>query len=106
MDIQELAQKSYDRTLAQKNLIEKQSSRMLLAYANGMWLCDPNLICLLSSYKDRDEIILLDSNNIPRKVNPTEFLSLVQKRHQEVLNDWFIEYNNLIKIRTVKHVLE
>lgn len=106
MDIQDLANKSYDRALAQKNLEEKQMSRMPLAYASGIWLCNTALICLLHSYKHLNEVILLDSNHIPRKINPNELLSLVQARHQEVLNDWLIEYNELIKIRTVRHVLE
>ena len=106
MDIQDLAKKSYDRALAQKNLEETQMGRMLLPFANGMWQCDANLICVLQSYKDLDEIILLDSYKIPRKVNPKELLTQVQKRHQEVLNDWLIEYNKLAKIRTINHVLE
>lgn len=106
MDIQDLANKSYDRALAQKNLEEKQFGRMLLAHANGIWLCDSTLISLLLSYKDSSEIVLLDSNKIPRKIIPAELLKLVQQRHQEVLNDWLLEYNNLSKIRTIKHVLE
>ena len=106
MDIQELAQKSYDRVLAQKNLEEKQLSRLIVTYANGMWVCDTNLICLLYSFSDLEEVVLLDSNKIPRKVNRNELLNIVQKRHQEVLNDWLIEYNNLAKIRTIRHVLE
>lgn len=106
MDIIDLSQKSYDRLLAQKNLEEKQLGRMLLTYANGMWTCDPTLISLLVAYQDQKEIVLLDSNKIPRKINPTEMLTLVKQRHQEILNDWFIEYNNLAKIRTMKHVLE
>lgn len=107
MDIQDLAKKSYDRALAQKNLEEKQLSRLVIAHANGIWTCDVNLICLLQSFSNySNEVIILDSNKIPRKINPTELLQLVQKRHQEVLNDWLIEYNNLAKIRTVTHVLE
>lgn len=106
MDLQDLAQKSYDRALAQKNLEEKQLGRMLLAYANGMWLCNPELICLLHSYKDQESVVLMDSYKIPRKVKPIEMLAQVQRRHQEVMNDWLIEYNDLIKIRTIRHVLE
>jgi hypothetical protein len=106
MDIQDLAKKSYDRVVAQKTLEETQLARMLLAYANGIWICDTNLICLLHSYQHLGEVILLDSNKIPRKVNPKELIQLVQTRHQEVLNDWLIEYNNLTKIRTIRHVLE
>jgi hypothetical protein len=105
-DIKELAKLSYDRKLAQKNLEEKQMARLLLAYNSGLWKVDPTLIALLQSYQTQSDIILLDSNNIPRKVNPVELLKLVQQRHQEVLNDWLIEYNKLAKIRTINHVLE
>ena len=107
MDIQELSKKSYDRAVAQKNLEEKQLGRLTVAYANGVWICNESLICLLQSYQDySNEIVLLDSNKIPRKVNPKEFLKIAQQRHQEVLNDWLNEYNLLAKIRTVRHVLE
>lgn len=105
LEIQNLANLSYDRDLAKKNLKEKQQGRLLLAHEGGLWLCDNNLICLLLSYKHLDQIVLLDSNDIPRKVEPNKLLELVQLRHQEVLNDWLIEYQNLSKIRTVKNVL-
>lgn len=106
MDIQDLAKKSYDRTLAQKNLEEKQIGRLIITYENGIWICDTNLICTLQSYQDNNEIVLLDNNKIPRKINPKDMLRIAQQRHQEVLNDWLIEYNNLTKIRTIRHVLE
>lgn len=106
MDIAELAKKSYDRTLAQKKLEEKQQSRLLLAHDNGIWICDANLICLLTSYKHLENVVLLDSNKIPRQVHVATLLKLVQEKHQEVLNDWLVEYANLSKIRTMKHVLE
>lgn len=107
MDIQDLVKKSYDRALAQKNLEEKQLSRLVITYASGIWVCDANLICLLQSFRNHDnEVIILDSNKIPRKINPIELLRLVQQRHQEILNDWLIEYNNLAKIRSITHVLE
>jgi hypothetical protein len=106
MDIQELSKLSYDRVLAQKNLEERQIGRLTVAYSNGVWICNESLICLLQSYQNIEEVVLLDSNKIPRKVKPTEFLKIVQQRHQEVLNDWLIEYNSLSKIRTIRHVLE
>ena len=106
MDIQDLAKKSYDRALAQKNLEEKQLSRLVVTHANGIWICDSTLICLLHSFNDLEEIVILDSNKIPRKINRNELLKIVQQRHQEVLNDWLVEYNNLTKIRTIRHVLE
>lgn len=106
VDINALAKLSYDRKLAQKNLEEKQSARLLLAYAGGLWQVNPILIAMLSTYQDQTEIILLDSNNIPRKVDPKELLALAKQRHQEVLNDWHIAYNELAQIRTINHVLK
>lgn len=104
-DIKELAKLSYDRKLAQKNLEEKQMARLTIAYASGLWQVDPILISMLSSYSDQSEIILLDANKIPRKINPTELLTLAKQRHQEVLNDWCNEYNELAKIRTATHAI-
>lgn len=106
MDIKELAKLSYDRALAQKQLQEKQQSRLLLAHDGGMWLCDANLICLLHSYNHLNYAVFLDSNNIPRNIHVKTLLKLVQERHQEVLNDWLVNYANLAKIRTLRHVLE
>lgn len=106
MDIHELAKKSYDRALSQKNLEEKQMGRLMLAHSNGIWICNTELICLLYSYKHLKEVVLLDSNKIPRKINTNTLLNLVQQRHQEVMNDWLNEYSSLTKIRTARHVLE
>ncbi len=106
MEIQDLAKTSYNRALTQKMLEEKQLSRLVVSYSNGLWVCNTELICLLHSFQNQDEIILLDSNKIPRKVNTKEFLDIVKTRYQEVLNDWLIEYNQLAKVRTIRHVLE
>ena len=105
VDIKESAKLSYDRKLALKNLEEQQQARLIVVYANGLWKVDPILITLLTSYSDQSEIALLDANNIPRKVNPTELLNLAKQRHQEVLNDWLVEYNKQAKIRSAAHVL-
>lgn len=101
-DIREQARLAYDRNLAQKNLRERMSARMILAYAGGLWVCDQTLLSLLNCYQEEAEIVILDSQEIPRKVNVSEFLLLVKQRHQECLNEWLIEYQNLSKVRTAK----
>lgn len=106
MDIKELAKLSYDRALAQKQLEERQQSRLILTYENGIWVCDEILICLLHSYKHLEYVVLLDSYKIPRRVHVNTLLELAQARHQEILNDWLVSYSSLSKIRTIKHVLE
>lgn len=104
-DIKELAKLSYDRLLAQKNLEERQLSRLVVTYNNGLWKVDPTLINLLNQFCNETDIVLLDSNNIPRKINPNELLVIAKQRYQEVLNDWYVEYNKLAKIRTSSHAL-
>lgn len=101
-DIREQARLAYDRTLAQKNLRERMSSRMILAHAGGLWNCDQNLITMLTCYQNEESVVLLDIHDIPRKLIPSELLSAVKQRHQECLNEWLIEYHNLSRIRTVK----
>lgn len=103
-DLRTQAQLAYDRALAQKNLHERMQTRMVLTHAGGLWNCDQSLISMLACYLDDDEIVLLDANSIPRRIVPREFLSLVKQRHQEILNEWQIEYANLARIRTAKDV--
>ena len=102
--LKELADYSYDRALAQKNLKEKHQGRLLIAYSGGMWIVDTQFLALLSLYADRDEVVLTDSNNIPRKIKPAELLEKAKQRHQEILNDWYNEYQIVSQIRTAKHV--
>lgn len=103
-DIKTKAKISYDRALARKNLNQSISARMLLAHAGGLWRCDPLLIALLESYKDHSEIVIADSQDIPHKVDPSLLLGLVKQRHQEVMNDWFVAYAALAKIRSADNV--
>ena len=101
-DLRQRARAAYDRALAQKNLKERMSSRMTLAHAGGLWICDPTLIATLESYMHETEIVLLDSQDIPRKIKVDELQYLVKQRHQEIMNEWLMEYAELSKIRTAK----
>lgn len=104
--LKDLSDHSYDRALAQKTLKEKQMGRLLLAYQGGMWVVTTELMTLLSIYEAEPAVILLDSNDIPRSVNPAELLTKAKQRHQEILNDWYNEYQEVAKVRTAKHVTE
>lgn len=103
-EIRDKAAASYDRALAKKNLHEAMSARLLLGHAGGLWRCDHNLISLLESYKSEPTIALLDCQDVPHVVDPAQLLPLVKQRHQEIMNDWLIAYNDLAKIRTARHV--
>ena len=103
-EIREQARAAYDRNLAQKNLNERMSARMTLAHANGLWRCDQDLLAILHCYSDQDEIVLLDSQDIPRKVQPLELFKAVKSRHQELMNEWLVAYAELARTRTAKDV--
>lgn len=103
-EIRDQAKLSYDRALAKKNLHEAMSARLLLGHAGGLWRCNQDLICLLESYKSEESISILDCQDVPRLINPLQLLVLVKQRHQEVMNDWLVAYNDLAKVRTAKHV--
>lgn len=103
-DLRQQAQLAYDRALAQKNLREKMDARMLLAHDGGLWRCDSQLITLLACYANQSEIVLLDSQDIPRKIKPAMLLDLVKQRHQEIMNEWHVSYAQLARIRTAKDV--
>ena len=77
---------------------------MVIAHAGGLWVCDQTLIAMLHCYQDQSEITLLDSQNIPRKIDPGLLIIKVKQRHQEIMNAWLIAYAELAKVRTAKDV--
>lgn len=103
-DIREQARLAYDRSLARKNLEERMDARMLLAYAGGLWRCDQAFLATLNCYLHDDEAVLLDSQGIPRKIQPLDLYNAAKMRNQEILNEWLIEYSDLAKVRTGKDV--
>jgi len=103
-EIREQARVAYDRTLAQKNLAQRMAARMILAHAGGLWRCDQEFLAVLSCYLHDDEIVLLDSQGIPRKVQPLELFKAAKARNQEMLNEWLVAYAELARTRTAKDV--
>lgn len=103
-DLRQRANLAYDRALAQKNLHERMSARMFVTHAGGMWQCDTMLLSALYCYQDHSYIVLLDCHQIPRKIVPSELLQVVKSRHQELMNEYMVEYANLSSVRTAKDV--
>jgi hypothetical protein len=103
-ELREQARAAYDRNLAQNNLAARMAARMILAHDGGLWRCDQDLIAMLHCYSDHDEIALLDSQGIPRRIKPKDLLASVKARHQEILNEWAVAYAELAKVRTAKDV--
>ena len=103
-EIRAQARAAYDRNIAQKNLTERMSARMILAHAGGLWRCDQEFLSILNCYLHDDEVVLLDSQGVPRKIQPLELFNAAKMRNQEILNEWFVAYAELAKVRTAKDV--
>ena len=88
----------FDHAAAKKTLQEKYESKMLFAYAGGMFKSTPEMITFLSLYSN-EEIVLLDLYDTPVKVNADYLKDEMQKRWYEQMNAWLIEHEELSQQR-------
>jgi hypothetical protein len=84
----------FDHAAAKKTLQEKYESKMLFAYAGGMFKSTPEMITFLSLYSN-EEIVLLDLYDTPVKVNADHLKDEMQKRWYEQMNAWLVEWSEL-----------
>jgi hypothetical protein len=84
----------FDHAAAKKILQEKYVCRMLFAHAGGMFMSTPEMISFLSLYSN-EEIVLLDLYDNPVKVNSDTLRSEMQKRWNEQMNAWLVEWSEL-----------
>lgn len=101
MDTQNLIQHArarFDHEAAKRILKEKYEAKMLFAYNDGMWRAGPELLTTLSVCPD-DQAVLLDLYDNPIMVIPQELTEIAQRRWQEQMNAWLVEYNETRKKR-------
>ena len=72
-------------------LKEKYEAKMLFAHKGGMWRAGPELQTTLLTCPD-EEVVILDLYENPVKVNTKELLAMSQRRWQEQMNAWYIEF--------------
>lgn len=71
---------------------------MLFAYNEGMWRAGPELLATLLTCPN-DTAVLLDLYENPIQVEVAELQSIAQRRWQEQMNAWYIEYEETRKKR-------
>ena len=73
---------------------------MLLAYEGHLFKADAETINLVKTLsEDRDNFVMLDSNNNPAIINkPYEFLDVLKSKNQEALNTYHQAYQQFTKI--------
>jgi len=92
------ARARFDHAAAKKLLKEKYQSRMLFAYAGGMWQAGPELLTTLLACPGT-EAVLLDMYETPVKVQTRELHHLAQQRWQEQMTSWLLEHEQLSRNR-------
>lgn len=101
--LQKQAQLAYDHELAKRNIQQQMQSRLTVHHNSGVFLVSADLISFLNSWED-DQIVLLDSYDIPTQVNRLELLDKAKQRYREVMNEWQLAWEQQSKIRSAKNV--
>jgi hypothetical protein len=100
-DLYTQARARFDHAAAKQLLKEKYEAKMLFAYRGGMWRAGPELLSTLGFCritKDAD-IVLLDLNETPVKINTLELWNLAAERWQEQMNAWHVEFESHRELR-------
>ena len=79
-------------------LKEKYEAKMLFAYNEGMWRAGPELLSTLLTCPG-DTAVLLDLYDNPIQVEVKELIEIAQRRWQEQMTAWHVEYEESRKNR-------
>lgn len=78
-------------------LQEKYSSQLWVIDQGGRWPCTPQFIAYLKHAPEYD--ILLDSYEIPLRVNTTQLLERITETRSKVMSEWLEEYTKCSVLR-------
>jgi len=79
-------------------LKEKYEAKMLFAYNEGMWRAGPELLSTLLTCPG-DTAVLLDLYDNPIQVEVKELIEIAQRRWQEQMTAWHVEFEEARKNR-------
>ena len=92
------ARARFDHASVRRVLKEKYEARMLFGWNGGMWRASPEMITFLSLYGN-ERVVVQDLYETPVEVNAQELCDLMKARHQEHMNAWLIEFDQVNKTR-------
>lgn len=99
---------NYNHTLFnQKKILYQDFLDNCIIYHNaGKFTVDKNLIGFVSS-NSKKELLLLDDNNVPVKIEDTKvFYKLIKETYEKQLQIYYKEYEKLIKNKTVQGLID
>jgi hypothetical protein len=101
MDTEQLithARARFEHESARRTLREKYQAKLTFGWNGGMFSATPEMITFLSLYGDQ-RVVVKDLYDNPVEVNAQELCDLMKDRHQEQMNAWLIEYEEINKNR-------
>ena len=97
------AEAKFELTVARKTLEERVEQQLLVAYNGGLFRASTDLITFLSTWPV-DMLYVKDEYSRPVEVDRVVLLAKLSQAYIAVMNDWHLEYQELIKIRKVTNV--
>ena len=88
----------FDHHQARQVLKEKYQAKLNFAHKGGMFSATPEMIVFLNMHGDQD-IVVQDLYGNPIRVVARELCDIMQARHQEQMNAWLTDYEQLNKNR-------
>lgn len=101
MDIETLLAETkakFNHNAAKAYLKEKYRNKLILAEQGGLWKADLHTINYLNS-QNSDTLILIDTFDNPVKIDRKELLSKMIDTYNNVMNEWYEEWQKLEKKR-------
>lgn len=97
MDTQTLIQEAkarFNHNLAKATLKEKYENKLILADQGGLWKADTSTITFLSSFKEKN-LVLLDTFGNAVQVDRKDLLDKLKEVYFTVMNEWYQETKEL-----------
>ena len=88
----------FEHEAARRTLREKYQAKLTFAWEGGMFSSTPEMITFLSLFGDQ-RIVVKDLYDNPIDVHAGQLCELMKSRHQEQMNAWLVEYDQINKNR-------
>ena len=88
----------FEHATARRVLREKYQAKLTFAHAGGLFQATPEMITFLSMWGN-DHIVVKDLYDNPVAVHAVELCNIMKSHHQEQMNAWLTEHNQLSQQR-------
>lgn len=88
------ARARFNHNSAKAYLKEKYDAKLLVADQGGLWKADQQTITFLSSFLNK-EIVLVDTFDNPVRVNRQELMDKLCETYKTVMDEWYSEWKEL-----------